>query len=154
VAPAGFVRFSYPGAGFGLSYPREWTRLTDPDPQVVLLAARQSRYSMQVRVIDLRNPIGITQLPAARAVTDRIVAANPTVKLVEGPDRISLGGLPGLFYFYTFTDPATGQLGVHSHFFVFRAARMIALLFQAVPAQAFHAESAVFDRVTGSFHTL
>ena len=114
--PTGLVEFREPSAGFALSYPRNWTRVPDTDPQVTLLATQGPAYSFQVRVLALQNPISLEQLPAAKQVTDQIVAANKAVKLLAQPQQITVGGLPGYFYFYTFTDPVTGQTGALTFF--------------------------------------
>jgi hypothetical protein len=151
--PAGLVEFRRPQDGFALSYPSDWTRVPDADPRVALLAAKGSAYSFQVRVLELQAPIGPAQLPAAKQLTDQIVSSNKAVKLLT-QQQITLGGLPGYFYFYTFTDPASGQTGAHSHFFLFKGSTMITLVFQALPAEAFRGGSATFDQIANSFQQI
>ena len=152
-AAPGFTEFIRPQPGFALSYPATWTRLPNPDPQVALLTSNGSGYSLQARVLSLQTPIGDAQLPAVQQFTDRIVKSNSSVKVLVGPQKITLGGLPGYFYFYTFTDPGTGQAGAHSHFFLFKGTTMIALVFQAIPADTFQAGSDTFDQITASFRS-
>lgn len=162
--PAGAVRdpgraadlteFRSSQAGFAISYPAGWTRVQSPDPQVVLLAARDPEVSLLVRVVGLEFPVGPQELPAVRQLTDQIVTANQSVQLLAEPQPIELAGLPGYFYFYTFQDPATGQRGAHSHFFVFKGQSLITLVFQALPAEKFRAAAPTFDQITKSFRLL
>ena len=150
VLPPSLVEFRSPPAGFSLAYPTDWTHLQSTDPQVPLIATR-GPHSFLVRVLDLPNQIGPQELAAARALTDGIVLSDKSVKLLAQPQQMSLAGLPGYFYFYTFTDPATGLTGVHSHFFLFKGKTMIALVFQAIPAEQFKDGATTFDQITGSF---
>jgi hypothetical protein len=60
-------------------------------------------------------------------------------------------GLPGYFYFYSFKDPASGQEGVHSHYFLFKGPTMISFVFQALPKDDFQRLANVFDEVIGTF---
>jgi hypothetical protein len=151
---AGLVEFRRPQDGFALSYPSDWTKVPDTDPQVALLAAgKDSAYSFQVRVLALQAQVGPAQLPTAKQLTDQIVSSNKAVKLLN-QQQITLGGLPGYFYFYTFTDTASGQTGAHSHFFLFKGSTMITLVFQALPAEAFRGGSATFDQIANSFQQI
>lgn len=147
--PPGFLEFQDPAVGFAVSYPADWTRVESADPQITLLVAKDSQISFQVRVLDLRMPVGPPELPAAKQVTDQIVMADKSVKILA-QQRIDLAGLPGYYYLYTFTDPATGQTGAHSHFFLFKGKAMIAIVFQAIPTDRFRDASKTFDRITGS----
>jgi hypothetical protein len=148
-APAGFVTVADEAAGFSVAYPAGWTRLLSPDPQVRLVA-QSGPASVLVRVTPLATPIGPAQLPAAKELTDRLVLGNGSVHLLAGPHAIRVGGLPGYFYFYTFTDPSSGQTGAHSHFLLFHGNQMISLVFQAVPTDAFKPAAHIFDQITDS----
>jgi hypothetical protein len=148
-AAAGFVPVADEAAGFSVAYPAGWTRLLSPDPQVRLVA-QSGPASVLVRVTPLATPIGPAQLPAAKELTDRLVLGNGSVHLLEGPRAIQVGGLLGYFYFYTFTDPASGQTGAHSHFLLFHRNQMISLVFQAVPTDAFRPAAHAFDQITDS----
>jgi len=152
--PADFTEFRSSEAGFAISYPEGWTRVQSPDPQVVLLAARDPEVSILVRVVGLQFPVGPRELPAVRQLTDQIVMANESVELLAEPQPIELAGLPGYFYFYAFQDPATGQRGAHSHFFIFKGQTLITLVFQALPAERFRAAAPTFDQITKSFRVL
>ena len=146
-------------AGFALSYPTAWVRATAPNPQIVLVAAehdpaKNQGGSILVRVTPLDAPVGTAQLSEARKATDAMVAASDGVALKVAPTETEQGGLPGLYYLYTFRDPVSGQTGVHSHFFLFKGSTMISIVFQALPQDDFARLAPLFDRVTGSLRVL
>lgn len=154
VKPAGFSEFRSEQAGFELAYPSDWTKLSPKDPQVLLLLSQGPQDSMLVRVSELQEAVGPQQLPALKQVTDKLVTSNKTVEMVTGPNQIELGGLPGYYYFYNFTDPATGQQGSHSHFFLFNGKTMISMVFQSLPKEHFAESAKTFDKVANSLHAL
>ncbi|HEV8624391.1 MAG TPA: hypothetical protein VG034_08020, partial [Acidimicrobiia bacterium] len=138
VQPDQLVEFRDDQAGFALSYPKPWVRATAPNPQIVLVAAehepaKNQGGSILVRVTPLDTPVGKAQLGEARKATDAIVASSDGVALKAEPTDTEQGGLPGLYYLYTFRDPVSGQTGVHSHFFLFKDKAMISLVFQTLP---------------------
>jgi hypothetical protein len=158
-APAGLVEFRDEQAGFALSYPQAWVRASAPNPQIVLVAAehdpaKNQGGSILVRVTPLDAPIDRTQLGEARKATDAIVASSDGVALRAEPTETEQGGLPGLYYLYTFRDPVSGATGVHSHFFLFKDKAMISLVFQALPQDDFGRLATLFDRVAGSLRVL
>jgi hypothetical protein len=146
-------------AGFALSYPKAWVRATAPNPQIVLVAAehdpaKNQGGSILVRVTPLDAPVGKAQLGEARKATDAIVSSSEGVALKAEPSETEQGGLPGLYYLYSFRDPVSGLTGVHSHFFLFKDKAMISLVFQALPQDDFGRLAPLFDRVVGSIRML
>jgi hypothetical protein len=152
--PAGFTEFRSDQAAFELAYPSNWTKLSPKDPQVLLLLSQGTEDSLLVRASELPQPVGPQQLPAARQVTDKLVMSNKSVSMVTEPKQIDLGGLPGFFYFYNFKDPATGQEGAHSHFFLFNGKTMISMVFQTLPKERFADSAKTWDQIAASFHSL
>jgi hypothetical protein len=152
--PAGFSEFRSEQAGFQLAYPATWTKLSPKDPQVLLLASQGSQASFLVRANELPEAIGPQQLPAAKQLTDKIVTSNKSVQMITDPKPLTLGGFPGFFYFYSFTDPTTGQEGAHSHFFLFNGKTMISMVFQALPRERFSEFAKTFDQIAASFQPL
>jgi PsbP len=152
--PVGFSEFRSEQAGFELAYPSDWTKLSPKDPQVLLLLSQGPQDSMLVRVSELQEAVGPQQLPALKQVTDKLVTSNKTVQMVAGPNQIQLGGLPGYYYFYNFTDPATGQQGSHSHFFLFNGKTMISMVFQSLPKEHFTESAKTFDKIANSLHAI
>jgi hypothetical protein len=153
--PGELVEFRNDAAGFALSYPKAWVRATAPNPQIVLVAAEHDPTQNQggsilVRVTPLDTPVGKAQLLEARKATDAIVSSADGVALKAEPSETEQGGLPGLFYLYSFRDPVSGLTGVHSHFFLFKDKTMISLVFQALPQDDFGRLAPLFDRVVAS----
>jgi hypothetical protein len=152
--PAGFSEFRSDQAGFELAYPSDWTKLSPKDPQILLLVSQGPQDSFLVRTSQLEEAVGPQQLPALKQVTDKLVTSNKTVQMVAGPNQIELGGMPGFYYFYNFTDPATGEQGAHSHFFLFNGKTMISMVFQSLPKEHFTESAKVFDQIANSLHAV
>ncbi len=157
-APGNLVDFRDDRAGWAVAYPRTWNRLQSSDATVVLVASEKPPEagdggSILGRVVPLPTAIDDSTLPAAREITDRIVNGEG-VQLLAQPAVVHEGGLPGYFYFYSFRDAATGQEGVHSHYFLFKRSTMISLVFQALPKSNFKALANLYDDVIGSFRVL
>lgn len=151
--PAGFTRFSAPGL-FSIDYPSDWRRLGSRGADVDLLATRGEAASLLVRTIALRVPIERRDLAKVRTLTDEVVASGRQVRLLAEARRIELGGLPGYFYFYSFSDPRSGRRGTHSHYFLFRGDKMITIVLQALPERRFERFSEDFDRIAASFRAV
>jgi len=157
--PDELMEFRDDQAGFALSYPKAWVRATAPNPQIVLVAAEHDPAQNQggsilVRVTPLDAPVGKAQLAEARKATDAIVSSSDGVALRAEPTETEQGGLPGLYYLYTFRDPVSGLTGVHSHSFLFKDKAMISIVFQALPESDFGRLAPLFDRVAGSLRVL
>lgn len=155
----GFVEHRVESAGFAISYPENWKRLEAKDRDIVLLAAErelddQTGGSILARVSDLGIEVGAGQLAEARKVTDALVTEVDGVELQAEPAQLEQGGLPGYFYFYTFSDPVSGQRGAHSHYFLFKDTTMVSLVFQAIPQDDFVRLADLFDQVAESFRII
>ena len=150
---ADVVRFVDPIAKLSIAYPATWRRLPDrpSDPDLALLAAADDATSLLMRVSDSGLDVAVTQktLPIVRKFTDDLVAADPRAKQLVAPVAVTAGGLPGWRYRYTFGSGAAG--GAHDHYFLFKAGRLIQLVFQAIPAERLPALAAVFDGIAASF---
>ena len=128
------------------------------DADVVLVvsekpAEQNTGGSILARDLTLGAPVNDANLAAAKEVTDRIVTGDGIQHITE-PTVIHQAGLPGYFYFYSFKDPASGQEGVHSHYFLFKGSTMISFVFQALPKDDFQRLANLFDAVIGSFRVL
>jgi len=157
--PDELVEFRDDQTGFALSHPKAWVRATAPNPQIVLVAAehdpaKNQGGSILARVTPLDAMVGKAQLSEARKATDAMVASSDGVALKAEPTETEQGGLPGLYYLYTFRDPISGLTGVHSHFFLFKGSTMISVVFQALPQDDFARLAPLFDRVAGSIRVL
>lgn len=152
------VEFRDEQRGWAIAYPKTWNRLQSKDIDVALVVSERppevnTGGSILARAVTLGAPVDESRLAAARAVTDQIVNGEG-VQLLAEPAAVHQGGLPGWFYFYSFSDPATGQEGVHSHYFLFKGSTMISFVFQALPKDAFGGLANLFDDVIGSFRVL
>lgn len=152
--PADFTEFKDDNLGISISYPKAWAPLNPNNKDILLLASNGPEESMLLRRTELTKPIGEQDLPEAKKeVTDPFIGSNKDLQLITQPKQIELGGLPGYFYFYRFKDPASGQLGAHSHYFLFKGKTMISLIFQTVPADQFSNSAPTYDKIANSFHS-
>ena len=152
------VEFRNDKAGWAISYPKTWNRLQPKDPDVALVvsenpAEQNTGGSILARDVTLGAPVTDANLAAAKEVTDRLVTSQGIQHITE-PRMVRQAGLPGYFYFYSFKDPASGQDGVHSHYFIFKGSTMISLVFQALPKDDFQRLADRFDAVIASFRVL
>jgi hypothetical protein len=147
------VEFRDDTSGWAISYPNGWKRQpVDPaDRDVALVASEDDgRGSIKVRDVDLGAPV---EEAKQRALTDQLVNKDGIRPITE-PAAVHQAGLAGTFYFYSFVDSASGQEGVHSHYFLFKGSRMIVIVFQALPKDDFRRLANLFDEVIGSFRLL
>ncbi len=142
----GVTRFRDAEGAFSISYPAGWERVVSSDPEVRLLAQGEGS-SMLVRMGDLGIEVGPKNLGAARKLTDKLVQSAGQAKQLRPPKRVSLGGLQGFLYLYTFADAASGQRGAHAHYFLFRGETLITMVFQTVPAERLAELAPLFDRI-------
>lgn len=148
--PAGFATFRDTQAGFSISYPRGWKRLRASDAGIRLIAADGKRASLLVRIAPVGLDVTQDTLPEVRTLTERLVASGGNVKQVSRPDQVSLDGIPGYRYVYTYSAK-DGTRGAHVHYFLFRNKRLITVVLQVPDVQAVRRDSVLLDRVAGSF---
>lgn len=148
---AEFVQYQDPKGRFTVSYPQSWSRVPSSDPEVAMLAraAPGSQDSMLVRVVSLAQPINPAQLGEAKKLTDELVKASDVKIAVER--QITLNGVPGYYYLYTFGKPGSDQFGMHAHYFLFSGSTMHVLVFQALPDTHFVDLAPTFDRIARSY---
>lgn len=155
---AELVEFRDDKNGWAISYPKSWNRLQPKEAEVALVvsekpAEQNTGGSILARGLTLAAPVTEGNLAAAKEVTDGIVTGDGIRHITE-PKVVSQAGLPGYFYFYSFKDPASGQEGVHSHYFLFKGSTMISFVFQALPKDDFQRLANLFDEVIGTFRVL
>ncbi len=151
--PSGVVSFQDAAGAFAVSYPSSWQQLPSTDAQVSLLAASSAGASLQVRKTAIGAPVTAANLGAGKTLADRVVKSGKHVTFLRPPQQVTLGGLPGYLYLYTFDDPATGQRGAHAHYFLFAGTTVITLVFQALPENRMLSLAPLFDRIAGTFRT-
>jgi len=99
--------------------------------------------------VPIQTPATAANLENFKAVTDGLVGSNSTVQVLK-QQAVSLNGMLGYYYFYTFTDG--GVAAVHAHYFLFSGNKMNIIVFQALPDD-FEAMAATFDRIAESFRS-
>lgn len=151
--PAGddFTKHKDEEFGFSISYPKEWERLEPPAEQkdIRLLLSAGGQDSLLVRVVRIEQEVTAENLGDVKAFTDSIVSGADIKVLQER--TITLGGMPGFYYLYSFNDEASGTQGLHAHYFLFQGKKMNTLVFQALPADNFAKLADTFDTVAESF---
>lgn len=153
-APEDFTRVEDREAGFAVSYPADWERLEVDDPHVRLLVTPNRADSILVRVVPLDAEITEEDLPAVRTFTDELVEGEDIEHLMDDPTQVEVGGLPGIYYLYTFVDEDTDEQGVHAHYFLFDGATMFTVVLQALPLERFDPLAPTFDAVMATFEPL
>ncbi len=146
------VAFADRRTGIRLAYPRTWTRLASRDPTVPLLVSSRDGASLQVRGVQLPQPITGPRLAAIRDATGLLIKARPQVKIIAGPRLLADNGLPGFLYIYTFYDPISRQRVGHSQISLFSGRRMYTLVFQTARESGLTRFAMLFDKITASFH--
>jgi len=153
----GLTRFSDPTAGFSISYPSNWARLTTSSPQVPLLVSSPGgTEALLVRVTHLGlavQHVTVKELPVLLPLTNRLVNADPRTHLLQRPMEVDLGGLPGYAYVYTEAVAHGGEPLAHVQYFLFSGPTMIALVFQITDAKRLTVDGAALARVADTFTT-
>ncbi len=145
-----FVTYTDAETGFSMRYPRGWTRSEAPVREVRLIVSDGKRYSASVRVIHTQDVTTPANLANIKAVTDGVVG--PGVQILK-QDPITVNGLIGFRYIYTFTDKDSGLTTAHLHYFLFQGHKMNSIVFEAVPSEGFDRIQGTFDQMLGSFHS-
>lgn len=156
--PADFVTYTDPEAGFTLKHPKTWRKVATEElslpegttpPNLVVTPGGLDYVS--VRVSELEGTVGPDNIGDLQAVTDAIIS-DADVRVLERRS-VTVNGMQGYYYLYIFTDTATKQEGLHSHYFLFQGKKMHALVFQAVPAEAIRRLEPTFDAIRDSFES-
>jgi len=135
--------------GFTVAYPRAWRKIDVPVADYRLAVDGGNNVAFTIRVVPIQTPATAANLENFKAVTDGLVGSNPTVQILK-QQAVSLNGMLGYYYFYTFTDG--GVAAVHAHYFLFSGNKMNVLVFQALPDD-FEGSAATFDRIAESFRS-
>jgi hypothetical protein len=146
------VRFADTVTDVSISYPATWVRRITNDTAVRLVASApdaSASLSVSVRKSDLEAVTDDT-LSIVRPLTDELLRQDKRIGAIGEPVAVKIGGLPGYRYTYTYTK-ADGSDGAHVHYFLFKGARLIQLVLQAVPASRLQALQPTFDRIAGTF---
>lgn len=152
-ARAATTRFADTLTDVAISYPRTWVRRSSADQGVRILASSpdgSAGVSVSVRKSGLEEPVTAQSLPVVRTLTDDLLRADSRILTISDPVVVTVGGLPGYKYTYTYRTQDKTE-GAHVHYFLFRDERLVQLVLQAVPATKIDALKPVFDQIAASF---
>jgi hypothetical protein len=147
--PVPVTTFRDTETGFTVEYPRSWRKVEVPVAEYRLALDGGSEVAFTIRVVPIQTPANASNLENFKAVTDGLVGSNNTVKLLK-QQAISMNGMLGYYYFYTFVDGTVEA--VHAHYFLFSGHKMNILVFQALPDD-FQTMAPTFDRIAESFRS-
>ncbi|HEX8770343.1 MAG TPA: hypothetical protein VF711_06210 [Acidimicrobiales bacterium] len=148
--PGAFTTFHDDLTGFTIQYPTVWPRAQAPVSEVRFAVSAPRGAAVSVRVNTIEQATTPDNLGNLRSVSNGIIGSNPSAKVLKS-DAITLNGLIGYYYLYTFTDSTSGLEGVHAHYFLFQGHKMYSLVFQVLPSDLFASAAGVFDQMAQSF---
>lgn len=161
-----FTEFAAEDAGITLSYPAGWvpfepeddTGLFDPEDETAVFGAISAANPCDVLILRRFQQLFEAELPddldrgdlesLAEWIEEQALPAS--IEKLRDRRLVEVDGLPGWNYLYRFEDRETGQVGVHSHYFLFRDNEMITLVLQALPGEGFESLAPIFDRIQAS----
>ena len=150
--PPSTTRFTDTLTDMSISYPASWKQRIPRDQAVRLVAAApdaSAAVSMSSRVSNLETVTADT-LPIVRPLTDDLLKADDRIRSLPAPDAVTLDGLPGYRYTYTYRTQNGGE-GAHVHYFLFKQNRLVQIVLQAVPAANLPSLQPTFDRIARSY---
>jgi len=147
--PEPLTTFRDAQTGFTVAYPRAWQKIDVPVADYRLAVDGGNNVAFTIRVVPIQTPATAANLENFKAVTDGLVGSNSTVQILK-QQAVSLNGMLGYYYFYTFTDG--GVAAVHAHYFLFSGQKMNILVFQSLPDD-FQNLAGTFDKIAESFRS-
>lgn len=136
--------------GFSMQYPTSWQRQQTPVSELRLVVTPGQGEAVSVRVNTTEQATTPENLGNVKAITDGSVGSNPTAKVLRQA-AVTVNGLIGYWYLYTFTDEASRLEGVHVHYFLFKDHNMYSVVFQVLPTDDFARFEGIFDQMIQSF---
>jgi hypothetical protein len=147
--PAPLTTFHDAETGFTVQYPRAWRKVDVPVAEYRLAVDGGSNVAFTIRVVPIQTPATTANLENFKAVTDGLVGSNATVNVLK-QQAVTLNGMLGYYYFYTFSDGPVQA--VHAHYFLFSGNKMNIIVFQSLPDD-FQNLAATFDKIAESFRS-
>jgi hypothetical protein len=151
--PPATVRFKDTLTDVAVAYPSSWVRRIAKDQAVRVLASSRDAsagLSVSVRKSGITAPVTLRNLGVVRSLTDDLLRGDDRITAMADPVAVTVGGLPGYRYRYTYTT-ADKTEGAHDHYFLFEKGRLVQLVLQAVPSTNLPTLQPTFDRIVGSF---
>ena len=151
--PPDTVRFRDTLTDLSIAYPSTWVRRIANDQSVRILASSHddsAGVSVSIRRSGLTQAVTAQNLPLVRPLTDDLVRGDDRITARDDPVAVTVGGLPGYRYTYTYTT-ADNTEAAHDHYFLFRTGQLIQVVLQAVPSTRLTSLQPTFDRIVASF---
>jgi hypothetical protein len=145
-----FVTFRDPETGFTIRYPRGWQRSEAPLREIRLQVSDGKQYACRLQVRRTEEATTPANLGNLQPVMLGFIGSD---KQVLKQDPLSVNGLIGFRFIYTFTDPTSGLEAAHEHYFLFQGHKMFSIVFEALPSSDFGKIEGVFDQMLQSFHS-
>jgi hypothetical protein len=145
----GVIHHQDPHLGVTVDYPKSWRVVSSPT-DVLLLEAGHADDVVLIRRTTLHANVNATNVADFRTVTDGILGDPRAHLKMLNSGRVQVGGLPGVFYLYTF--PFGSGRGMQAQYFVFQDRDLYTLVFQAGHAEQFAALAPSFDAILATFH--
>ena len=147
-----FTTYTSSTEGFSIKYPKDWTVVPVAEGELDLDAGGED--AVTVRLLQRTEvPTTPENVGNIKAFTDGVVGTNKSAKILK-VQGITVDGMPGYYYLYTYIDAETGAEGAHAQYFLFRGRNMYTLVFQANPSEGFPRLAKVFDQMAESLHTV
>jgi hypothetical protein len=105
--------------------------------------------SVSVRKSGLET-VTAKSLPVVRPLTDDLLNADTRITAKSQPAAVTVGGLPGYKYTYTYRMQDKSE-GAHVHYFLFKDERLVQLVLQAVPASRLDGLAPTFQQIADTF---
>lgn len=150
--PKDFRTLQDPDTGVEIAVPADWAQYSTKD-----LTDKAIRFTVGipgtgdtvvVRVSAYSTEITEANIGDQKAVFDQLLGAEKIQIYVS--EKVTLGGMPALFYVYRFVDDATSKEGIHAHYFVFQGRKMVSMIFQALPDTRYEVLAPTFDKIANS----
>jgi hypothetical protein len=145
-APTGYVHYQDRADGFSFDHPSSWQPTAVPGGVLLKIGGDNA---VSLRRTELDRPVDTSRMSDVRAVTDAVLASPEAKVGVLKAEATTVGGLPGIYYLYTFHSGT--DRGAHTHWFAFQGRSMYSLVFQALPDTGFASLAPAFDAVVNSF---
>ena len=145
-------RFADTLTDVAISYPANWVRANSNDQAVRILATSpdgSAGVRVSVRKTEL-EPVTEQGLPAVRQLIDDLLKAEGPINVLAGPDQVTVDGLPGYRYVYTYRDQDNTD-AAHVRYFLFKGTRLVQIVMQASPASRLPTLQPTFDRIVDTF---
>ncbi|MGH7426746.1 MAG: hypothetical protein ACREJP_11350, partial [Candidatus Methylomirabilales bacterium] len=148
----GFVSFEDKELGVSISYPRSWKRKKGSNPNSRLIVVEgESGMRLSVRALDAAIAL---DTPGLRDILkQKILDVGNVVAFLAEPVPITLNGVAGFYFVYTFFERETNKEGVHAHYWLFHGAKDVQIVFEAIPVEDFRRLATTFDEIANTFRS-